>query len=424
MAADRSANFVIKAKDAATGPLGKVGGAMGKLKRGAGTAFKVIAGAALAAASAIAAFTTAAVMGAIADEKATARLNATLRTRGLLTEKNTKAIDAAIAAGQRLAFTDDDVRTSIETATQFTGKFSQALKIQRVAQDLAVAKGIDLATATQIVGKAFIGNGKALKAYGIELNKTSTVTSKVQKITRNGAFMEDQTKTTTKAIKGQAALNLITEQFGGIANEVAGTTAVKLEAAFIRFNEAMETFGAKFLPLVNEGLTFLTEKALPAFEGLLDDVGPIISTIVDDYIRPLFDSVSELFKVLDNADFSLLDLAFAPIKITLTALKIAIDAIVAGIKFIQGNPVDAAAYKAATEVAGGSSVFGMGKNTGGGGYGAGTTGGYTSSYATVSQAQFTIGKKAQSEFSYVVGENLANQTRATSAARTFPRGGK
>lgn len=355
MAADRSANFVIKAKDAATGPLGNVGKAMGSLQRTAGTAFKVIAGAALAAASAITAFATAAIVGAIADEKATARLNATLRARGLLTEKNTKAIEEAIAAGQRLAFTDDDVRTSIETATQFTGKFSKALQIQRVAQDLAVAKGIDLATATQIVGKAFIGNGKALKAYGIELTKTSTVTSQVEKVTeRNGSFLVDQVKTTTKAVKGQAALNLITEKFGGIANEVAGTTAVKLEAAFIRFNESMESFGAKFLPIVNEGLTFLTEKALPAFEGLLDTVGPILTDIVDNYVRPLVDSVGSLFDLFAESDFNPFILALDAVKLVLDGIKLVIDLIVAGLKFIgvgKGSAVTTA-RDAAAEAAG------------------------------------------------------------------------
>ena len=39
---DRTANFVVKAKDAATGPLGKVGGAMGKLKSASVTAFAAI----------------------------------------------------------------------------------------------------------------------------------------------------------------------------------------------------------------------------------------------------------------------------------------------------------------------------------------------------------------------------------------------
>ena len=51
---DRSANFVIAAKDAATKPLGNVGKAMGRLRGAAGTAFKAIGGAALAATAAIA----------------------------------------------------------------------------------------------------------------------------------------------------------------------------------------------------------------------------------------------------------------------------------------------------------------------------------------------------------------------------------
>lgn len=313
MGSDRSANFVIKAKDAATGPLGKIGGAMGRLKSAAGTAFKAIAAGAITAAVAIAGLAIASIKSAIDDEKAQARLVATLRTRGLATEKNMKAIEAAIEAGQKMAFTDDAVRASIETATQFTNNFSKALKIQRVAQDLAVAKNISLEEATGIVGKAFVGNGKALKAYGIELGKTSTVTQKVQKITRNGAIMENQTKTTKIALKGQAALNAITKQFGGIAKEVSQTTAVKLEAAQIALNEKFEAFGSKFLPAVNEALGYFTNTILPlvtpaldtlatfigdvsnAFVGkggIVESVGKVVGPIIDD-LAPAFQGVAD-----------------------------------------------------------------------------------------------------------------------------------
>ena len=51
---DRSANFVIAAKDAATKPMGNIGKAMGKLKSVGVTAFKALAaGVAIAAAAAI-----------------------------------------------------------------------------------------------------------------------------------------------------------------------------------------------------------------------------------------------------------------------------------------------------------------------------------------------------------------------------------
>ena len=75
MVANQTANFVVKAKDAATGPLGKVGGSMGKLKRTAGTAFKAIAGAVAVAAGAIIAFAVDGIKNAVAFEKAMLNVN-------------------------------------------------------------------------------------------------------------------------------------------------------------------------------------------------------------------------------------------------------------------------------------------------------------------------------------------------------------
>ena len=394
---DRSANFVIAAKDAATGPIGNVGKAMGKLKSAAGTAFKAIGAAAIAAGAALVAFAAQAVMAAAEDEKQTIRLNAALKARGYQMDQLGPKIDEQIKAMQHLGFTDDQVRSGLEIGSRFFKNQNNLLKANAVAANIAAATGKDLGTVMLAIGRGAQGTTRGLASLGIEVEK--------------GAKLTD-------------ILTAANKKYAGVAEEVANSTSGKFAAAQIRFSEALEGFGADILPMVTEALTFFVEKVLPKFEDLMKVLGPIVTKLADEYIGPLVDSVGELFALFDNADFSLLDLAFAPIKITLTALKIAIDAIVAGIKFIQGNPVDAAAYKAATEVAGGSSVFGMGKNTGGGGYGVGTTGGYTSSYATISQAQFTIGKKAQSELSYVVGENLANQTRTTSAARTFPRGGK
>ena len=397
MAADRSANFVIKAKDAATGPLGKVGGAMGKLKSVAGAAFKAIAGAAIAAATAIAAFTAAAIKGAIEDERSSILTTAALKARGFEMDKLGPKIDEQIKAMARFGKSDDDVRAGLEVGSRYFKNQNRLLKANAAAAAISSVTGKDMADVMALIGKAANGQTRGLAALIGPIEKGASVTD---------------------------ILTQSNEKFLDTANALADSTSGKMLTAQVDFNEAMDQFGKQFLPIITDAITWLTEEGMPAFQEILDDVGPVITDIADNYIGPLFDSVSELFSLFDNADFSLLDLAFAPIKITLSALKIAIDAIVAGIKFIQGNPVDAAAYKAATEVAGGSSVFGMGNKTGGGNYGAGTTGAYTSSYATVSQAQFTIGKKAQSELSYVMGSYQAAQARSTSAARTFPRGGK
>ena len=367
---DRSANFVIAAKDAATGPMGKIGSAMGRLKSTSVTAFKAIGAAALAAGSAIAGFVANSILNAIAEERSQVRLIATLKARGLATEENTRKIQEAIIAGQKYAFTGDQIRASLEIATQFTNKFNNALKIQRVAQDLAIAKNISLEQATQLVGKAFAGNGKALKNLGIELSKNITLVKEKNKYDEKNQrfYIERSVKQQTKIIKGQQALNAITQKYGGIADAVAESTAGRLAAAQERFNAAIDEFGSRFLPAVSVALTFLAEKALPAFESFLDEVGPVIDTIFKDFVSPLVDSVAELFDLFDTADFSILEAALVPIKLALEAIKFIIDAIVAGLKIIgvgQGSKMQALDKAAeAAGYSGGSYINPM--NRGGG----------------------------------------------------------
>jgi hypothetical protein len=86
MAGNQTANFVVKAKDQATGPLGKIGASMGKLRRTGVTAFKGIAAASVAAGAALAAVAFDAIKSAAEDERQTILLNAALKQRGLFTE--------------------------------------------------------------------------------------------------------------------------------------------------------------------------------------------------------------------------------------------------------------------------------------------------------------------------------------------------
>ena len=387
---DRSANFVIAAKDAATKPLGNVGKAMGKLKGIGVAAFASIATAALAAAAAVVAFTADAIKGAIADERSTILTNAALKARGFALDELAPKIEEQIKAAQRFGIADDRVRAGLEVGSRFFKSQTKLLKANELAMTISAVTGQDLETVVSAIGKATNGSTRGLAAMIGPIEKGATLSE---------LYAQGMGK------------------FQGVAEELANSTSGKLAAAQEIFNEKMDVFGAQFLPLVSEAMTFLVEKVFPAFQQVLDDIGPIISDIVDNYIRPLFDSVGELFAVLDNADFSVFDAALWLIKGTLDAVRTVIDLIVAGIKFIQGNPVQAAAYKSATEVAGGSSVFGMGANTGGGGYGVGTPGGYTSSYG-VQAVELKVGTQFTSALSYQFGTNV----NATNAVRNNGRG--
>jgi hypothetical protein len=386
MAADRSANFVIKAKDAATGPLGKVGGAMGKLKSAAGTAFKAIGAAAIAAGAALIAFAASAVKAAADDEKQTIRLNAALKARGFQLDELSPKVDEQIKAMQRLGFTDDQVRDGLELGSRFFKNQEDLLRANATAANIAAATGMELSSVMLALGRGAAGSTRGLLKLGIEVEK--------------GAKLKD-------------ILRIADEKYLGIAEEVANSTSGKFAAAQIRFNEAIENFGYKLLPVVNEALAFLTEKALPAFEQLMEDLGPIFTDILDNYVRPLFDSFSELFAIFDDGEGSInvLTIALTPLKLALQAIKFVIDAIVAGLKFIgvggglKTQKLDRAA--AGAGYSGGPRATGTPMSGGGGGGGGG------SSYLQVNNL-ITLGRDATSS----VNTQLGRAAKARGGKRT------
>ena len=381
---DRSANFVIAAKDAATAPMGRIGKAMGSLRSAAGTAFKAIGAAALAAGAALVAFAANAVMAAAEDEKQTIRLNAALKARGYQMDQLSPKIEEQIKAMQRLGFTDDQVRSGLEVGSRFFKNQENLLRANAVAANIAAATGKDLSTVMLAIGRGAQGTTRGLTTLGIEVEK--------------GAKLKD-------------ILRAADEKYLGVAEEVANSTSGKFAAAQIRFNEAIETFGSKLLPIVNEALAFLTETALPAFEGLMESLGPVFTDLIDNYVRPLFDSFSELFAIFDTGDesISLLTIALAPLKLALEAIKIVIDAIVAGLKIIGvGGGFKTQKLDAAAEAAGyGGQSYINPMNRGGG---------LTTPITTNTNLYLDGRVVAQSTNTY-----LGNQTRANSPQRSFPR---
>jgi hypothetical protein len=216
-----------------------------------------------------------------------------------------------------------------------------------------------------------------------------------------------------KGAKLKDILRAADEKYLGVAEEVANSTSGKFAAAQIRFNEAIENFGYKLLPVVNEALAFLTEKALPAFEQLMEDLGPIFTDILDNYVRPLFDSFSELFAIFDSGEGSInvLTIALTPLKLALQAIKFVIDAIVAGLKFIgvggglKTQKLDRAA--AGAGYSGGPRATGTPMSGGGGGGGGG------SSYLQVNNS-ITLGRDATSS----VNTQLGRAAKARGGKRT------
>lgn len=267
-----AATFSIVAKDAASSVLGKVGKSMGNLQNTAKRMFKAIIAGAIGAAGALTAFTVLAVKAAIEDAAATSKLTAALKARKLATESVLNAVDRQIAKGQNLAFTDDEVRASIEASTRFSRKYSVALKIQNVAMDLARATGMGLEEATIAVGKAYQGNGgKLLKTLGIN----------------------------AKAISGQKALNAILSKTKGSAQAYGNTVEGSFKVLSIKAAELKEQFGAAFLPAVGKLFKGLSPY-LDRFANFLSTQTPKIEKFADKLVTKILDKLPMLMSQFEQ----------------------------------------------------------------------------------------------------------------------------
>jgi hypothetical protein len=309
MAGDQTANFVVKAKDQASGPLGKIGSSMGKLKSTGISAFKGIASASTVAVAAVAAFAIEGIKAAADDERQTILLNAALKQRGLYTDDLNKKVQEQIMSMGALGIADEQVRAGLEVGSRFFKDQATLLKANKVAADIAAVTGADLAEVMMTIGKGAQGQTKGLKALGIEVKKGATT---------------------------QDILNAATAKYGGIAEELANSTSGKFAQSQVQFNETMESLGYALLPQVNKFMDWLVSTGMPAFQAIIDQVAPVLVNFIDTAVAPLLDSLGQLFDALGGAETlgTILAIAFLPLQIALQAIKIVIDAIIWGLKLI------------------------------------------------------------------------------------------
>jgi len=270
--ADRSVNFSIYAKDAASKVFKNLQRNMFGLRGAAkqiSSDLRAIGIGIGALTAGLIAFGVSAVRGAVADAAATAKLTAALKARGMATDANLAAIEEMITAGARLAYTDDDVRASVEAATRFTKNFSAAQKISATAMDLARATGMTLDEATIAVGKAYTGSGSRLYTLlGIQ---------------------QKDAKGKTLLIKGNKALAAIMGKVSGSAEAYAQTTEGAFASLQISLSETKESIGKALEPAVVKLLTRLR----PLLDRLTAQINDNLPKI-QDYATRAADKIADL----------------------------------------------------------------------------------------------------------------------------------
>ena len=389
---DRSANFVIAAKDAATGPIGDIGKAMGRLKSSAGAAFKAVAAGAAVAATALAGFVVASVKGAIEDQRSTILTTAALKARGFELDKIGPKIEEQIKAFQRFGKTDDDVRAGLEVGSRFFKGQTNLLKANATAAAISSVTGRDMADVMALIGKAANGQTRGLAALIGPIEKNATVTD---------------------------ILKQANEKFLPVAEELADSVSGRLLTSQIVFGEQMDALGARFIPAVTEALGFLATNVLPVTEELMTKLGDVIfdagakltekGGFVDSVlavvgpigeklsplIQELADNVGKLLGKVGDLVVALWDDGKGPLALAVSAIGGAFEVLLGiingvievitflinlaleAIKLLDRLSAKQPGMSAGAAAAAGSTVYGLGTGVGGG-----AGGGGASSYST------------------------------------------
>lgn len=156
---------------------------------------------------------------------------------------------------KKTRFDDDAIAVGQAQLAQFKLTGEQIRDLTPLMLDYAAKTGKDLPTASQDLGKALLGQGRALKDVGIDFEDTGTLAGNFSQL--------------VGALRGQVQ---------GFAEQDATTAAGKLENLQNRFGEVQEEVGEALMPALEDLMDFLEEDGLPVLKDtakvLADDVIP------------------------------------------------------------------------------------------------------------------------------------------------------
>src|SRR5215471_17411899 len=109
------------------------------------------------------------------DQAAHQQLQAAVAATGKSYGDYAGRVDEAIKHQEKFGDTSHETQDALRVLTQATGDPTKALNLLSTATDLAAAKHTTLEDAATKIGKAYNGNTRILKEYGVEVQKTTDV---------------------------------------------------------------------------------------------------------------------------------------------------------------------------------------------------------------------------------------------------------
>lgn len=166
-----------------------------------------------------------------------ARFNVILKNSAGATDDVKKSLLEASKSATQFGFDNEAAAVSLARFFQRTGDAAVSTELLKTTMDLAAAKGLDLGAATDKLNLFLAGSPKLLKEIGVELSETATESEKFRAIQ---AALAGQAEASAKTLEG--SFRVLREEFG----------------------EVVESIG---------------DALIPAIQGLIENVRPIIATI-------------------------------------------------------------------------------------------------------------------------------------------------
>ena len=203
---------------------------------------------------------TDAATAASEDQIAQNNLALQIQTSTSATDAQIKSNEAWITATSMSAGVADNVlRPALANAVRSTGDLGKAQDLLKIALDGAAATGKPLGTVMKALEQASNGNTTALYKMAPQL----------------------------KATKGGI------DDFAKSVSGAAGTSASPFAKFTIAIDEAKETIGAAFLPVLTQLMTTLgpiVTKLAPTFAKVIEGLAPIVIKLVDALL-PLIEAI-------------------------------------------------------------------------------------------------------------------------------------
>lgn len=246
--------FLITAREEASKVFEKVGGAAEKQK-GRMDKFRAAGNIAFAAAGVAAVgFAKSSVEAYTDAQTQQAKLESAYKKFPALADTNIEALRQLNSAlEKKTGYDDDEAAAAQATLAQYKLSGDQIAKLTPLLEDYAAKTGKDLPSAAKDLGKAMLGQGKALKNVGL-----------------NFTDLKDPTKNFTELMDG------LNTQVGGFATDQGKTAAGQSKILSAQFGELQEMAGSKLVP----ALTKVTDVGIKIVDWLQRTPGAMTAVSV------------------------------------------------------------------------------------------------------------------------------------------------